>query len=133
MRFVINIILCLHLLTPIAVWAQDAARSKNPLDYSLSQYGLILSIALLGGFVGWWGKVRRGEISAWSLNHLVGELATSALAGLLCFWLCEWAGFPPLLTAALTGIFGHMGTKAMTLLEEWGKNRLPKPTPGDQQ
>ena len=82
-------------------------------------------MALLGGLVGWAAKVRKGELPAWSINHLVGELATSALAGLLCFWICEWGGVAPLLTAALTGICGHMGTRALTMLEEWGKARFP--------
>lgn len=123
MRLLLPLILCLHLLAPVAAWAQVPA--KGPLDYSLKQYGFILGVALLGGLVSWGAKVRKGELPSWSINHLVGELATSALAGLLCFWICEWAGLAPLLTAALTGIFGHMGTRALTLLEEWGKARFP--------
>jgi len=121
-RLVFIALLCAHLAMPLLAWAQ--ATTKSPLDYSLKQYGLILGIALLGGAVSWYAKVRRGEIPLWSINHLVGELATSALAGLLCFWLCEWAGFQPLLTAALAGIAGHMGAKAITLLEEWAARRL---------
>lgn len=123
MRLLLPLILCLHLLAPVAAWAQTT--TKGPLDYSLKQYGFILGVALLGGLVSWGAKVRKGELPNWSINHLVGELATSALAGLLCFWICEWAGLAPLLTAALTGIFGHMGTRALTLLEEWGKARFP--------
>lgn len=129
MRLITIFLLCLHLLAPIATWAQEVNRTKSPLDYSLKQYGLILGIALLGGLVSWGAKVRKGELPSWSINHLVGELATSALAGLLCFWICEWAGAAPLLTAALTGIVGHMGTKGMTMLEEWGQRRFPGATP----
>jgi hypothetical protein len=125
MNILRSIILSLHLLLPLAVMAQEVNKSKNPLDYSLKQYGLILGIALLGGVVSWGAKVRKGELPNWSINHLIGELATSALAGRLCFWTCEWAGSAPLLTAALTGIVGHMGTKAMTMLEQWGQSRFP--------
>lgn len=121
-RLLFVALLCAHLALP--VWAQVQAAAKSPLDYSLKQYGLILGIALLGGAVSWYSKVRRGEIPLWSIHHLVGELATSALAGLLCFWLCEWAGFQPLLTSALAGIAGHMGAKAITLLEEVAAKRL---------
>ena len=128
MKHIVTFLLAMHMWAPIAAWAGDDSKAKNPLDYGLGQYGLILGIALLGGIVAWWSKVRKGEIPAWSLNHLVGELSTSALAGLLCFWICEWAGFPPLLTAAMTGIFGHMGTKGLAILEEWGKSRLPNPS-----
>jgi hypothetical protein len=115
-RSIFTVLLCMHLLLPATVWAQ--VRLKDPLDYSLKTYGLILGVALLGGFVSWYAKVRKGELPGWSVNHLVGELATSALAGLLCFWLCEWANFDRLLTAALTGIAGHAGTRAIGFFEE---------------
>ena len=122
MRIVIIIALCLHLIAPLAVWAQAAA--KGPLDYSLKQYGLILGVATLGGLVSWYGKVSRGVLPPWSIHHLVGELVTSSLAGLLCFWLCEWAGLAPLLTAALVGLSGHAGVKGIQLLENWAAKRF---------
>ena len=121
-RLLCSLVIALHLLLPAVAWAQDKVRS--PLDYSLKQYALFLGTALLGGIVSWYSKVRSGAIAATSLNHLVGELCSSALAGLLCFWICEWAGFPPLLTAALTGIFGHMGTRGIALLEEWAGRKF---------
>jgi hypothetical protein len=123
-RLIYTIVLCLHMLMPIAVWAQ--VRLKEPLDYSLRQYGVILGIALLGGIVNWYSKVRKGEIPLWSISHLVGEMATSAFAGLLCFWLCEGAGLAPLVTAALAGMSGHLGAKALDLVEEWGLKRARK-------
>lgn len=127
LRLVFTLLLSLHLLLPIVAHAQSTARS--PLDYPLKQYGLILGIALLGGFVNWYAKVRKGEIPVFSLNHLVGELTTSAFAGLLCFWLCESAAISPLVTAALAGVAGHMGARAITALEEWAATRLGKIAP----
>lgn len=114
-RLLITIVLCLHLLLPAAVWAQTVARS--PLDYSIKQYGLVLGFALLGGLVSWYHKVRSGVLPGWSINHLIGELCTSAFAGVLVFFVCEYMGLPPLLTAAATGIAGHMGTRGITMLE----------------
>lgn len=122
MRFIATIIVALYLLAPIISSAEP--KDRSPLDYGLKQYGLTLGVALLGGFVAWYSKVRRGEIPMWSINHLIGELSTSALAGLLCFWICEWAGFPPLLTGALTGICGHMGTRAVTMFERFAERRF---------
>jgi hypothetical protein len=121
-RHLVIAVLVLHMLMPAAAWAQDKA--KNPLDYSLKQYALFLGIALLGGCVSWYSKVRAGTIPATSINHLVGELCTSAFAGLVCFWICEWSGFPQLLTAALTGIMGHMGTRGVTMLEDWATRKF---------
>lgn len=123
-RTILSIVLCLHLLTPAAVWAQAQNAVRNPLDYSLKQYGLVLGFALLGGFVGWYNKVRAGVIPGWSINHLIGELCTSAFAGLITFWICEWANFAPLLTAAFTGVMGHMGTRGVSLLEEFASKRF---------
>lgn len=127
MRFIATIIIALCLLAPIITNAEP--KDRSPLDYSLKQYGLTLGVAVLGGFVAWYSKVRRGEIPMWSINHLVGELSTSALAGLLCFWICEWASFPPLLTGALTGICGHMGTRAVTMFEQFAERKFSNAQP----
>jgi hypothetical protein len=99
------------------------AESKDPLSYPLKQYGFVLAMALLGGLVGWYAKVRKGEAQAWNLTQLIGELSTSAFAGLLCFWLCELSGAPPLLAACLVGVAGHMGTRAIATFEAFAMRR----------
>lgn len=101
-----------------------AAVDKDPLDYSLRQYGIVLVFALLGGLVSWVSKVRSGRVRGFQMLHLVGELATSALAGLLMFYFCEWLGLPKLLTICLVGVFGHMGTRGIALFEEWAERRF---------
>lgn len=121
------VILALHLMLPITVWAQ--AKPKDPLDYSLRTYGFMLAIALLGGAVSWYAKVRAGDLPGWSMFHLIGELMTSALAGLMCFWVCEWWGVPPLLTAAFTGVAGHAGTRAISRFEQYMMRRAQKAGP----
>jgi len=115
-------VLCLHLLAPLAAWAQPVVR--DPMSYPLKQYAFLLGTALLGGLVSWYAKVRSGAVSAWSLTQLVGELATSAFAGLLAFWVCEYMQLSPLLTAAIVGICGHMGTRAIAAFEEMAQRRL---------
>lgn len=130
------------LADPVKAWAQESL--KAPLSYSLREYGFVLSTALLGGLVGWYAKVRRGEIAAYSLVTLIGELCTSAFAGLLAFWLCEWVGMSPLFTAAIVGISGHAGTTAIARLEKLAEKMVeqrlgatanpstPAATPTDQ-
>ena len=117
----LTLILCLHLLIPMAAQAQAAI--KGPLDVSLKQYGFFLAVALLGGFVSWFSKVRRGELAAASLMHLIGELSTSAMAGLLAFWVMQWMQTPDMLQAAIVGVAGHMGAKFITWLESVMKRR----------
>jgi hypothetical protein len=120
MRIILGLIaLCIGLLLP---WVARA-ESKDPLSYPLKQYGFILVTALLGGLVSWYAKVRKGEAQAWNIMQLVGELCTSAFAGLLAFWLCELANAPALLTASLVGIAGHMGTRAIQAFEAFAQRR----------
>jgi hypothetical protein len=117
MRFASIIVVVLLALAPFFAWAQDKAR--DPLSVPLKTYVLMLGAALLGGFVSWYGKVRRGEIPGYSLFHLVGELATSALAGVMCFWVCSALGVSEMMAAAFTGLSGHMGARAISLFEEY--------------
>lgn len=122
MRLLIALAVAVAILAPLIARAQSAA-PKDPLDYSLRQYGFMLGVALLGGLVSWWAKVRRGEAAPWNLLQLIGELCTSAFAGLLAFWICEWTSSPPLLTAAVVGISGHMGTRAIQTFEAFAQRR----------
>lgn len=118
-RAILTLILCMHLLLPAAAWAQSAARS--PLNISLREYGFLLFIALLGGLASWFGKVRRGELVIWNLTALVGELCISAFAGLMAFYGCEYFGFSPWLTAAIVGMSGHAGARAIAWAESAGQ------------
>lgn len=113
------LMLAIASLLPLAAQATD----KDPMDYSVRQYGMALGVALLGGLVSWINKVRAGQLPAWSLMQLVGELATSALSGLICFWICEWTNTAPLLTISLVAISGHMGTRGIILFERWAERR----------
>lgn len=123
-RLTLTLILCLHLLLPIMAQAQQVL--KTPLSYSLQEYGIVLATALLGGLANWWIKVRRGEMLGWSIAALIGELCVSAFAGLTAFWLCEWWGMPPLLTAAIVGMAGHAGARGLNALEAIGQRVIER-------
>lgn len=123
-RLTLTLILCLHLLLPIIAQAQQVL--KTPLSYSLQEYGIVLATALLGGLANWWIKVRRGEMLGWSIAALIGELCVSAFAGLTAFWLCEWWGMPPLLTAAIVGMAGHAGARGLNALEAIGQRVIER-------
>lgn len=93
------------------------ASERDPLNYPLKQWGLILFFSLLGGFVSWYRKVQRGELAATNLFTLIGEFTTSALAGLLAFMICDYFSVPVGLTAAVAGLAGHAGAKGLTIAE----------------
>jgi len=124
MRLIVTLLLSAYLLAPLAAHAQIAL--KTPLSYSLQEYGIVLATALLGGFANWWIKVRKGELIGWNIAALVGELCVSAFAGLTAFWLCEWWGLPPLLTAAIIGMAGHAGARGLNALESAGQRVLER-------
>lgn len=123
-RFVLTLILCLHLMLPAMAWAQTVL--KTPLSYTLREYGVVLAVAILGGAANWWAKVRRGELLMWNISALIGELCTSAFAGLMAFYICEWWGIPPLLTAAIVGMSGHAGARGLGWLEAIGQKAFEK-------
>lgn len=115
MRYLAIIFIILICLAPLISWAQQAI--KTPGSYSLREYTMVLAIAVLGGLVAFYNKVRKGELQGYKIHNLIGELCTSAFAGLLTFWICEWGNLPQLLTIALVGVSGHAGTVAIAWLE----------------
>lgn len=132
-----SFLLALHLMLPLVAHAQEPL--KSPLSYSLREYGVILCIALLGGFSRWYMAVRRGEANMLSFSALIGELAVSAFSGLLTFWICESFDVSPLITAAAAGLAGHAGGNGITYLERFGKRYAERkfgvtgPTPLDDK
>jgi hypothetical protein len=109
-------------ITPHLAHAGEVAR--DVLNLPLKQYALVLGMSLLGGFAGWYAKVRRGELSSASLFSLIGEMATSALAGLGAFFLCDHLQVPLGVTAAITGMAGYMGGRAVDLAERLLQARI---------
>ena len=124
MRIYVTLLLCFHLLMPLASQAQTVL--KSPISYSLQEYGIVLGTALLGGAASWYMKVRGGYLSAWNLAALIGELCVSAFAGLIAFWLCEYFNINPLLTSAIVGMSGHAGAKGLAWIETVGHRVIEK-------
>lgn len=91
---------------------------KDPTTYAWVTYVYVAGLAAWGGLVSWLRKRRAGEVRPFNFMELVGELVTSAFAGVITFWLCEYTATPPLITAALVGISGHMGSRAIFQLEK---------------
>lgn len=99
---------------------------KDPTSYSWITYVLVGFLAIWGGVVGWIRKRNAGMARPFNIMELIGELLTSAFAGILTFWLCEAAEVNPLITAALIGISGHMGSRGIFLIEKWAEEKFSK-------
>lgn len=87
------------------------------LGTELITYGWVVLLAVWGGVVNYINKVRTGKTSRFNMMELVGDIVTSGFVGVLTFWLCQAAGFSPLLTAVFVGVSGHMGARGMAQLE----------------
>lgn len=97
---------------------------KDPAAYDLLTYGWVLLLSVMGGVVAFLRKLREGHTRVFNLIEFIGELCTSAFTGVVTFYLCEAAQFPPVLTAALVGISGHMGSRSLFLIEKHLTHKL---------
>lgn len=104
----------------------SAMPEKDPMNYGLITYFWVTLLAAWGGAVNWLRKRKAGEVRPFNFMELIGELLTSAFAGVLTFWLCEASGLPSLITAAMVGISGHMGSRSIYLVEKWLETRFSK-------
>lgn len=96
---------------------------------SLLTWGWVIGLSLLGGFVSFYQKLKAGHVRAWNFTEFIGELATSALVGIITFKFCQWQGFNPDLAPALVGITSHMGSRALFKAEAkfsaWADTKFP--------
>jgi len=108
---------------------------KDPSSFEWFTYAWVVFVAMWGGVVAFLRKVNSGSVRPFNLTELLGEVFTSGFAGVITFWLCESAGVDKLLSAALVGISGHMGNRAIFLFElyiaEWLRIRSDAKFPKD--
>lgn len=97
---------------------------KDPTTYGMITYLWIFALSCLGGMASFFSKVKSGTARWFNLTELIGELFTSAFAGIITFYICEASGFHGLLTAALVGISGHMGSRAIFVMERFFEKRI---------
>lgn len=97
---------------------------KDPASYSIVTYGWVAALSVWGGAVSFFRKYKSGKVRAFNVTEFAGELLTSALAGVITFWMCEWSGTSPLLSAALIAISGHMGSRALFQFESWAEAKF---------
>lgn len=106
---------------------------KDPTNYSYFTYLWVIAIASWGGAVGFYRKMKSGRARPFNIVEFVGEISTSAFVGLLTFWMCESASINPFISAALVGISGHMGSRAIWQFERWAERRLAGENPAEAE
>lgn len=74
-------------------------------------------IAVWGGTASYLARIRKSQ-APFSIMELVGEWTVSAFAGIITAFICYEMQLSFYVTAALAGIAGHMGGRAIALLEQ---------------
>ncbi len=80
-------------------------------------------LALWGGTASYINRVRKTK-SPFSFIELVGEWTISGFAGLMTAFVCAEMGLSFYLTAALAGVSGHMGGRAIFIMERWAQTKM---------
>lgn len=84
-------------------------------------------LAVWGGTVSYISRVKRSNVS-FSFVELVGEWTISAFAGIITALICQEMGMSLILTSAFAGISGHMGGRAIFMMEQYVCKRLGIPS-----
>ena len=97
---------------------------KDPTTYSMLTYAWVLLLSIWGGVVSFIRRVKEGTAQPHNLMELWGGIVTSAFAGIVTFYLCEFAGISGVLAAVMVAIAGHMGTRAIYQIERIVQKRV---------
>ena len=93
-------------------------------EKDLMPYLLVCLVSAWGGIASYIRKLRAGLFIRFSLAELVGEVTISGFVGFLTFFLCQEYRLSMEMTAVLTGICAHMGSRAIFTMEVAADNVL---------
>lgn len=87
-------------------------------------YLWMVVLALWGGTASYLSRLKQNQALTFSLAELAGEWAISGFAGLLMAYVCTEMHMSWYMTAVATGITGHMGGRALFMIELFIRRRL---------
>lgn len=97
---------------------------RDPTSFSVLTYAWVVGLSVMGGIVSFAGKCKAGVARPLNLMEFVGELVTSAFAGMVTFYLTQASAMDPLYGAVCVAISGHMGSRLLFQLEKWATSKL---------
>ena len=106
-----------------AARAASEQAQNTPETYPIGTLAWVIGLSIWGGVASFCHKLRNGHARPFNLAEFFGEIVISGFAGMLTFFLCEASNVPQLVTAALVGISGHMGSRAIFLIERWAMKK----------
>lgn len=103
---------------------------KDPVNWALGTWVLALSMAVGGGLINWYAKLKRGHVRAFNFVELIGEISTSGFVGLGVFMFLSSWDQPAGACAAAAGVTGHMATRLLFAVERAIERQLDAYQPG---
>lgn len=97
---------------------------KDPTTWALGTWVLAISMAIGGGLINWYARIKRGHARAFNFVELIGEIFTSGLVGLGIFMLLSSWDQPAGACAAAAGVSGHMATRLLFAVERAVERQL---------
>jgi len=86
-------------------------------------YGWFLVMAFWGGTANYLSR-REQDKTPFSLVELLGEWSISGFAGIITAYICTDIGLSFALTSAAAGVGGHMGGRAIYIIEKMVIKRI---------
>lgn len=96
---------------------EKLTQSTSELVTQLITFAWVMGLSAWGGAIGYIHKIFQHKLK-FSIWRFLGELSISAFVGVITFLLCDSADFGWETTAAFVGISGHMGARAIFVLED---------------
>lgn len=97
---------------------------KDPTTWAAVTWTLAIVMAVGGGAVNWYQRVKKGHIKVFNFVELIGECFLSGFVGLAVFMLLAGLEYPQGVCAGAAGICGHMGTRLLFAVERLIEARL---------
>ncbi len=79
----------------------------------------ISALTIFGAIAGYIKKLKDGTIERFRISELVGDIVISFFLGVVTYLLCKGVGVNEYLSAGLVGFVSHLGTKGITMLENF--------------
>ena len=99
---------------------------KDPTTWTAATWALGFLMAVSGGLVNWYTRVKKGHTRACNIIELIGEIFVSGFVGLGVFMALASLDMPMGLCAAGAGVGGHMGTTLLLAIENVIESRIKK-------
>lgn len=97
---------------------------KDPTTWTAATWALGCVMAMSGGLVNWYARVKRGHTRAFNFIELVGEIFTSGFVGMGAYMFLASLDQPIGLCAAAAGVGGHMATRLLFAVEKLIESRI---------